>query len=205
MRETQARTGLNRSAGFTMTELAVVVGIIAVLAAVGMPSMLAYLRNYAIEGAAKDIASEIQTARYKAISRNVNLGVVFHVPDAQGYQWILEDDATPQSLNDFDNWFAHGVKTVAQLLTYDDQHGPRKQLPTGVQFDPTAGTDPSFRYNRFGGWCTPGDPECPTFGAAGTNYVTNAPTGASVRIVQPATGLARTIRVGSGGRVVIEP
>lgn len=205
MRRERRQSRAEGAAGFTMTELAVVVGIIALMAAVGLPNLFAYIRTYTIEGAAKDVASEMQAARYKAISRNANLGVIFHVSDDQTFQWVMEDDMTPQSPNAADNWAAHGVKTIAQLLAYDDQHGPRKRLPNGVRFDAAGATDPAFRYNRFGAWCAPGDPECPVFPAAGTDYVTNDVNGASVRIVQDGTGLARLVTVGTGGRVVIQP
>jgi prepilin-type N-terminal cleavage/methylation domain-containing protein len=207
MSKSRVRTRSEHASGFTLIELIVVVGLIAIMAAVGLPNMLAYLRNYAIEGAAKDVASEIQAARYKAISRNVNLGVLLHLPNVDSYQWIMEDDANPQSPDPNDNWANHGDKTLPQLLGYDDQHGPLRRLPTGVQFDPTGATDPALRYNRFGGWCQPAsDLECPSVaGFSGTAYVQNQAAGASIRLVQPSTGLRRTIRVGSGGRVIIEP
>jgi Tfp pilus assembly protein FimT len=190
-----------------MTELAVVVGIIAVMAAVGLPNLYSYIQNYSIQTAATDVASEIQSARYKAISRNVNLGVLFHVQDARSFMWVMEDDATPQSPDPNDNWAAHGTKTqISSLLTYDDQHGVTQFLPTGVEFDATGASDPAFRFNRFGGWCEPGvDLECPAVtGFSGTNYVLNDASGATVRLVQPSTGLSRTIRIATGGRVVIE-
>jgi hypothetical protein len=185
-----------------MTELAIVVGIIALMGAVALPSVAAFLRNYAIESTAKEIASEIQTARYKAISRNVNIGVLFVVLDAQSYRYVIEDDLDLQTAP---NWTS--PQTLPTLLGRPDQLGPRKLLPTGVQFDTTGATDPAFRYNRFGGWCQPNvDPECPDVtGFTGTEYVKNDVSGAEIRLIQPETGLSRTISVGTGGRVIVEP
>jgi prepilin-type N-terminal cleavage/methylation domain-containing protein len=196
------------SAGFTLTELLVVVGLIAVMAAVGLPNMLAYIRNYTIEGAAKEVASELQTARFKAISRNVNLGVLLHIRDNGSYQWVIEDDVTPQSPAVADNWATHAAKSLQVLLdTYPDQSGPIKRLPTGVEFVGTGATDAALRYNRFGGWCEP-DPgtECPEVdaGFTGTKYVLNDAQGATIELLQPTTGLRRVIRVGAGGRVQID-
>ena len=65
------------AAGFSIVEIIVVVAIIAVLAATAIPVTMAYLRTYAINGAASMVASEIQSARTQAIKRNVNWGVVF--------------------------------------------------------------------------------------------------------------------------------
>jgi len=190
------------AAGFTMTELIVVVGIIAVMGAVAMPSLLAFIRNYAIESAAKELASEIQTARYKAISRNVNIGVLLVVLDNQSYRWVIEDDVDPQTAP---NWTA--PEPIANLLGRPDQLGVRKQLPTGLQFVAAGATDVGFRYNRYGGWCQPAlDAECPAIdGGALTDYVENTVGGASILISQPSTGLVRRVRVGTGGRVIIEP
>ena len=49
--------------GFTIVEILVVVAIIAIMAAVALPSIATYVRNYRIRGATQEVASEIQTAR----------------------------------------------------------------------------------------------------------------------------------------------
>jgi len=202
MKDSKPKARPNRAAGFTMTELAVVVGIIALMAAVALPSIAGFLRNYSIEKAAKEIASEMQTARYKAISRNANLGVLFVVVDAQTYRWVIEDDVDPQTAP---NWTTS--QTLPTLLAQPAQVGPRKVLPADIQFVATGATDPAFRYNRFGGWCQPNvDPECAAVtGFSGTKYVLNNVSGATIKLTQPTTGLSRTIRVGTGGRVIIQP
>ena len=84
--------------GFSLTELIVVVAIIAILLAVAAPNISRYVRNYRIRGEANDVASNLQKARNKAIMKNVNLGVsvVIEAPppgERPNAYWVhLEDD-----------------------------------------------------------------------------------------------------------------
>ena len=79
------------TAGFSIVEIIIVVAIIAVLAATAIPITMAYLRTYAINGAATMVASEIQSARTQAIKRNVNWGIVFVTVSDQQFQFVSED------------------------------------------------------------------------------------------------------------------
>jgi type II secretory pathway pseudopilin PulG len=182
--------------GLTMVEAMVAVAIIGVLAAVGMPGFMAYLRNSQVRGAQSSVASEIGTARSKAIMRNVNQGVVFVVVDQDSYRWIMEDP--PGTM------------------------GPLRHLPNGVRFAaPGAGADRGFRYNRLGSWCDPGVATCaalpatvctgaevPSCSQNPGNYVTNGDAlnpGSNVTVEQPSTGLRRVVNVAPGGRVLSQP
>ena len=125
------------AAGFTLIELLVVFAIIAITAATALPSLLGYLRNYAISGAAKDVAREIQSARNRAIMRNTNNGVSIILVDNANYRWIMEDDVDPQSANPAENWFAEppDVDDMLTLAALADQLGPPRMLPGGIFFD----------------------------------------------------------------------
>ena len=86
------RTHRNDQRGFSLIELIIVVGIIAVMAAVGLPAIGRYFRNYQIRNAAREVAAEIQAARTKAIMKNVNWGVIFVTLSPTTYRYIIEDD-----------------------------------------------------------------------------------------------------------------
>jgi prepilin-type N-terminal cleavage/methylation domain-containing protein len=207
---TDPRTSSSR--GFSLVELLIVVGIIAIMAAVVLPTVTGYLRVYKIRGATQEVAKEIQAARGSAISKNVNFGMVLLILDDSRYQWVAEDD-----LNVTNTDFSPNVRvTLVDALSTTiagaaSQRGPVKTLPVGVQFAktcpglPLAGAtwERGMRFNRLGAWCRPstGEP-CPAIGV-GADFVLSHPSqGAVVCVSQPGSGFFRTVAVSPGGRVL---
>lgn len=185
-------------AGFTLIEVLMVVAIIATMAAVALPAIARFLRNYQIRGAAQQVAAEIQTARLQAIKRNVNFGVVFLVRSATSYQYFFEDKA---------------LTGARQTYATGDQ-GLLRNLPTGVQFDTPATTpnDQGFRLTRIGTMCIPTTGStttpCPdlsvdSISPAGPNFVHFDTTKgeATLTLRQAETGLTQQISVQLGGRI----
>lgn len=65
----------SRSAGFTVTEVMVVVAIIAILAAVGAPAMNQLIRTQKVRTIAYDLFADLTFARSEAIARGHNVGI----------------------------------------------------------------------------------------------------------------------------------
>ena len=182
--------------GFSLVEMLIVVTIIAIMAAVAVPNIAGYLRNYKVRGGAQQVAGEIQQARMKAITQNVNAGITFAVVDADSYRWVSDD---------------------AQVRGDDPYVGPIHDLPNGVRFDPGGGTT-SLRFNRLGAACVPGTGTCGAafpvgFYAAseaaraslspvpGTTYLRPVAGGWVLTVREQITNLTRTVRIEPGGRV----
>jgi prepilin-type N-terminal cleavage/methylation domain-containing protein len=194
MRQRMCRIRHSRpESGFSLIELLVVVGIIAVMAAVGLPAIGRYFRNYQIRNAAREVASEIQTARTKAIMKNVNWGVLFVTLSPTSYRVVIEDDP------------ANPAMRTLNLMD------PVRNLPGDVRFSSVGTTDASLRYDRMGVACDPGSSItlCPdvAIGAKYMKYVTGsdatAGSGWFIELTQPSTGLTQTVRILTGGRVQV--
>lgn len=202
-----ARSPNRPERGFSLIEMLIVVGIISVIAAVALPNIGQYIRNYKIKGAAQMVAGELQAARSRAIMSNTNLGVSFVVLDHETYRFVQED--TP----------AGDTQRFSAL----------KKLPTGVYFVPSGLTDPgpTLRFQRLGGFCNPAAtggtcraavPVAERFSATeapaldvGTmdgNYIGSDPAAAGtmeIRLREASTSLQRTVRIAPGGRVLPQP
>ena len=72
-------TGTRRSAGFTLIELMVTVGVIIILTALAFPSFIAFNQRQAVRGAADEVLSAWNDARFEAAKRNVNVKFGFRV------------------------------------------------------------------------------------------------------------------------------
>jgi len=160
------------------------------------------------------VAGEIQAARNRAISKNVNLGVVFLTLSPTTYQWVVEDDQSGTGTGRT----SQRQSLTTTFLNDKAQASPVFDLPQGIEFDRTcpgptlaAGVwDAGMRFNRFGGWCDPGSSttDCPDLGI-GQTFVYNIttpnadwPGGSVMCLNQSRTGLRRTVTVLPGGRVV---
>jgi prepilin-type N-terminal cleavage/methylation domain-containing protein len=192
--------------GFSLVELMIVVAMIAVLAAIGLPNLVGYMRQAKVRGAMQQVAGELQTARNKAIVKNTNEGVVFAVIDANTYRFIIQDiPASPPPSPE-------PLKSVGAI----------HELPTGVTFLPATLPGIAFdhlgRACKFGPGCPVGSGEeptqaelCPTASDLQLctdftpgSYISEGSGSFFVEMVENTTGLRRRVEVAPGGRVVTQ-
>ena len=202
--------------GFSLVEMLIVAAIVATLAAVALPNIAQYIRNYRIRGAAQQVAGELQAARSKAIMTNTNAGpgavggVSFVVVDADSYRYVQEDLL---------------ADVAAGTIPAGSELSPLRDLPLGVRFVVATDADsgPSVRFNRMGNYCNPaaGGSCAPAVAApcatadgtrcdreGGSDFIAPDPAiagGLVITLLEENTLLRRTIRLAPGGRVLPQP
>ena len=84
MRHRNSTPDLTDHRGFTLAEILVAIGIFAILVAIAVPQFLAFRPTNRLNGAARQVYSELMWARSKAVSENSSYVVTF--PTAQTIQ-----------------------------------------------------------------------------------------------------------------------
>ena len=207
--------------GFSLIELLVVLAIIAIMSAVLLPRLSDYIRMYRIRAAMQQVASDISAARMRAISKNVNLGVLFAIVANDRYQIVIEDDLDPTAASPPypTHWRTVAAESWTDLQSLPAQVGPVQFLPYRIQFDspancpavPGGGTAPDtwgLRLGRLGGACGLNIASCggvPSSTPALTNYIDVNGSQAAVCLWQPDTNMRRWVSINSGGRVQSQP
>ena len=119
-----------RTLGFTLIEMMVVIAVIAVLSAIAVPSFMEYARNQRLNGAARQVYTDLMNARQQAVTENKKIIVQF-VNNHQ-YQFVRDNDAS---------------ETVT---TWDETLVLRDIQPEYSDVTFSAGFNPAFRPNGTG-------------------------------------------------------
>jgi prepilin-type N-terminal cleavage/methylation domain-containing protein len=73
---------MRKKAGFTLTELVIVIAVLGLLTAVGVPSFFSWLPKYRLRSAARDLYSNLHLAKMMAIKTNQKCRVNYQLnPD----------------------------------------------------------------------------------------------------------------------------
>lgn len=99
--------GLKRnSGGFQLVELLVVVALITILVAISVPSVVGQLGHLRLSRSTRDMATELNAARLRAIAQNTKYRVSFTVPDS----YLLE--RWEKATGTWENEATHPARTV---------------------------------------------------------------------------------------------
>lgn len=110
-----------KESGFSLIELLVIIVIIAILAAIAIPGFSAWLPNYRLRQAARDVYSNLQRAKVNAIKSNSEWRVYFDTTVTPGRYFLCSG---PGVDGNWDNPPALGgddvVEMTFDLSTYQD-------------------------------------------------------------------------------------
>jgi type IV fimbrial biogenesis protein FimT len=112
--------------GVTLIELIVVLVIIAIAATLAIPNIAAWLPNYRLRTATRDIVSTMRTAQVKAVTTNIEYRVQFFPEDPQGGSYIVRQRTTAGV------WVDEGVL---------------QRIPSGIRFHEITLADDRAEFN----------------------------------------------------------
>jgi prepilin-type N-terminal cleavage/methylation domain-containing protein len=71
------RMKIYMKSGFSLTELMIIVAIVAIVSAIATPNYMDYMAGRRLKGAARMVMSDLLAARQKAVSQNISVDVTF--------------------------------------------------------------------------------------------------------------------------------
>ena len=126
---------MKKQNGFTIYELLAVIGIIAILAVIGVPNMSSWRSEARLRGASNNLRADLQMAKLRALREKAIVAVIF---TANEYRIFLD---TGDGGGGPPNWNLDADESLIKI----------RKLPAGVSIDlPTTFDSPNNR-TRFNG------------------------------------------------------
>ena len=214
--EAFVKTQPSTFSGFSMVELVVVLGIIAVVSTITIPMGISYIRNYEVIGGAQNVASQMQQCRSQAVRRNSRRGLLlnFDYPTAGRYQFTTLDEdpvnggwdggvypANPLVFDPSNRDYGSAPTPPDNVASpgggLPSPHGVVVSLPQGMEF--VGGQQYGSLLCR-----VDGSVEAVRANNVGARVVQEVGLNWEVEVRHPDYDLTRTIRISRNGRVVID-
>ncbi len=131
---------LTRDRGFSLTDVLVSLAILASVLGIGLPMILSTLGNMRFNASVRDVQSELQTARLKAVSSNRPMRVRFNCPAAGEFRVVelIGTPAEPDLLDSAANRCSETqfpvVPPGSNVLLRPNQDGALRRLRRDVTF-----------------------------------------------------------------------
>jgi prepilin-type N-terminal cleavage/methylation domain-containing protein len=100
MNTTRSKKAGQKNHGFTLVELMVTLAVVGILAAVAAPDVSQWIQNYRARTAARQLMSDLQSARIKAVSERVQFRVSV---DAGNNQYQVQKGNDPEATTSWTN------------------------------------------------------------------------------------------------------
>lgn len=133
---------LGKNSGFTLAELMVVLGIIAILSALAIPGLIGWIPKYKLGNGARDILSTVERARMRAVRDRVSVGIEF-LGDNVSYRVWIDDGGTGAGVAD-DATVNGDERIIADRALPAGIRGTLAEFPTG------GGGQTRFRFDSQG-------------------------------------------------------
>jgi len=175
--------------GFSLIELLIIIVIIAILAAIAIPAFSAWLPDYRLRRAARDVYSNLQRAKVGAIKANETWGVFFDAGNSRYSIWSLGPNQT---------WDGGAVDDTPQnirinLSDYEGVNYGHGNAATGVDGNPF-GPDITYTPNPVAIFTSRGPVSILGYvylsNTKGTAYAVGTPSPAGVVIIRKYDGSA---------------
>ena len=109
--------------GFQLTELLVVTALIAIVAAISVPTMQTSIDSLKLGQAARDVTSELQSARLRAVSAATYMRIRFNCPVVGQYR-MVEQIGTPYVADAGDDLDANAARRCDPTIYPYKASGP---------------------------------------------------------------------------------
>ncbi len=99
---------MKKNSGFTLMEVMVTIGIIAIMSAIAIPNYISWLPKHRMSGATRDVYSAMQYARMRAVKEKTRVTISFSI-GTDDYTVFIDDGRGGGIAN---NNIADGTETV---------------------------------------------------------------------------------------------